>query len=431
MTIHPPLGQPRIAVIGAGIAGLGAAHRLSDFGRVTLFEAEARLGGHARTVLAGRHGDQPVDTGFIVFNHATYPNLCALFDALEVPTAPSNMTFAASIDDGRVEYALSTLNGLFGQRANALSPGFWGMMRDVMRFNARAEALAADPSMTIAQLLDRLGAGARFRDQYLLPFSGAIWSTPTRDILDFPAAALVRFFRNHALLGVTGQHQWYTVRGGSVEYVRRLEAALRAAGVEIRTGCAVAAVDRASGVRVRPAGGDWESFDEVVLATHGDDSLRLLADPDPVERRHLGAIRYQSNDAVLHCDPALMPRRRRCWASWNYTEGPGGAGRGEVPIALTYWMNSLQPIPHDDLLFVSLNVSRPIRDACIFDQVTFRHPMYDTAALEAQAALAAYNGTRGTWVCGAWMRNGFHEDGLATALEVADALARRYRQAAA
>jgi predicted NAD/FAD-binding protein len=413
----------RVAVIGAGISGMGAAYRLGRHHDVTLFEAEPRLGGHARTVVAGKRGDQPVDTGFIVFNYATYPHLTALFAELDVPVAESKMTFAASIDGGRVEYAIDTLNSLFGRRRNAISPGFLGMLRDIFRFNAQAEAMSQDDdTLTIGDLLDRLGTGARFRDHYLLPFSGAIWSMPERDVLDFPAAAMVRFFRNHALLGATGQHKWFTVRGGSIEYVRRLETAMRSRGVSIRLGVPIARVERAGpDVRVKARGAEWETFDHVIFATHGDDSLRMLGDADGVERAALAGVRYQPNTAVLHCDESLMPVRRRCWASWNYAEGLGGRDH----IGLTYWMNSLQPIPKDDPLFVTLNATREINPSKIYDTVQFAHPVYDLGMAASQRAVATLNGHRNTWFCGAWMRNGFHEDGLATAMDVVNAISDR------
>jgi predicted NAD/FAD-binding protein len=233
---------------------------------------------------------------------------------------------------------------------------------------------------------------------------------------------MIRFFENHALLHHSGQHQWHTVQGGSVEYVRRVEAALRGQGVEIRLATPVAAVRRRPGaVEVRARGGDWEAFDEVVFASHSDQTLAMLADPAPDERAALAAVRYQPNEAVLHADASLMPRRRAVWSSWNYAEA---AGRRGDRIDLTYWMNSLQPIPQDDPLFVTLNSTRPIREELIYDQVTFAHPVYDLAALAAQKAIRAMNGARGTWFCGAWMRNGFHEDGLASAVEVAEAIRR-------
>lgn len=423
MPFETPAARPkRIAVIGAGISGLGAAHLLAPSHRVVLFEASARLGGHARTVLAGKRGDQPVDTGFIVFNHANYPHLTRLFDRLGVPVVKSDMSFGASIDGGRIEYGLKNLKALFAQGRNLARPQFLGMMRDVLRFNAQAAVTARDPSETIAGLIERLRLGAWFRDYYLLPLSGAIWSTPAARILQFPADALIRFFENHALLSATGQHQWFTVRGGSVEYVGRLEAALRRQGVELRASTPVAAVRRqAEGVEVKARGGVWEPFDEVVFASHSDQALAMLSDASAAERAALGAIRYQPNEAVLHADESLMPRRRAVWSSWNYAEETGRRGDR---LDLTYWMNSLQPIPKDDPLFVTLNATRPIREELIHDSVTFEHPFYDLAALRAQQAIGAMNGARRTWFCGAWMRNGFHEDGLASAVQVAEAMRR-------
>ncbi|MGA0923394.1 MAG: NAD(P)/FAD-dependent oxidoreductase [Lutimaribacter sp.] len=411
----------KIAVIGAGISGMGAAHMLAQSHHVTLIEAEHRLGGHARTIIAGKRGDQPVDTGFIVFNYANYPHLAALFAQLDVPVTKSNMSFAASLNGGGMEYALNSLDTLFAQRKNLLNPRFLRMIRDILHFNKNALRLSqADPSMTIAGLLQRLGTGDYFRDYYLLPFSGAIWSTPTQQIMDFPAHAMMRFFDNHALLSHSGQHQWYTVQGGSQSYVSRLEAALRAQGADIRLGAPVQAVRRhPAGVEVKLDGAEWENFDEVVFATHSDDSLRMLADPTAEERAALGAIAYQPNDIVLHADPTIMPKRRKVWASWNYTEQ---ADKSLDRIDLTYWMNSLQPIPHDDPHFVTLNSTRPINEALIYDQVTLRHPVYDVAALAAQKQVQAFNGRNKTWFCGAWMKNGFHEDGLGSAVDVAERL---------
>lgn len=425
-------GQPprRIAIVGGGISGLAAAYLLAGRHAVTLFEAAPRLGGHARTLLAGKRGDQPVDTGFIVFNKVNYPNLLALFDALEVPIAASDMGFGASFGGGRLEYALRDLNGLFAQRRNALSPRFLRMVRDILHFNANAEAAALGTNLTIGGLLDRLGTSAAFRDHYITPISGAIWSTPVEGILDFPAEAMIRFFKNHALLQATNQHQWYTVRGGSVEYVRRLEAHLLRQGAEIRTGAPVAAIRReANGVMLRPSGGEWELYDDVIMATHSDDTLALLSDARPEERAALSAVRYQPNEAVLHADSSVMPKRRRAWASWVYVE-PAGHPKPDR-IALTYWMNSLQPIAMDDPLFVTLNPLAAINDRLVHDVTTFRHPVFDHAALAAQGAIRAMNGTGNTWFCGAWMRNGFHEDGFASAVDVVEAMGARQVQAIA
>lgn len=417
-------GAPkRIAVIGGGISGMGAAHMLSRQNNVVLFEAENRLGGHARTVLAGRNGDQPVDTGFIVFNNANYPNLVKLFDELDVPIAESNMSFAASINGGSLEYGLETLNALFAQKRNVMSPKFLGMCRDVLRFNKHAVSVATDPEMTIGQFLKVLGTGDWFRDYYILPLSGAIWSTPVEKILDFPAKAMIQFFKNHNLMGVYGQHQWYTVQGASIQYVNRLAAAMHRQGVELRTGAGIAGVKRVEGgAMVRAEAGDWEVFDEVVFATHSDTTLSLLTDPSPAERAALAAIKYQPNTAVLHADETLMPNHGACWSSWNYVEPKGTKPE---KIDLTYWMNKLQPIPLSDPMFVTLNSNTPIREDLIYDEVTFAHPVYDVVAEHGREAIRSMQGMRNTWFCGAWMKNGFHEDGLASAVDVVSGMAAR------
>ena len=415
-----PKNTSKVAVIGAGISGMGAAHMLGQTHRVTLFEAEPRLGGHARTKMAGKNGDQPVDTGFIVFNYANYPFMSALFDQLGVPVVKSNMSFGASMNGGEFEYALTSLDALFAQRRNALSPAFLGMVRDILKFNKNAVRVAEDESLSLREFLKLLGTGSWFRDRYLLPLSGAIWSTPTEKIMDFPAYAMVRFFQNHALLGVYGQHQWYTVQGGSIQYVQRLETALRQLDVDLRLGSAVQSIRRDGGkVFIRVWGGEEEAFDHVVMATHSDDSLKLLSDPTPQEKSTLGAIAYQPNDIILHADERMMPRNRKTWASWVYTEDRDARSDR---IDLTYWMNSLQPIPENDPHFVTLNTKRTIREELIYDQVTLRHPVYDIAALDAQKEIAQFNGARNTWFCGAWMKNGFHEDGLSSAVDVVRAL---------
>lgn len=418
---HSASGPKKIAVIGAGISGMGAAHMLGDQHAVTLYEAESDLGGHARTRMAGRKGDTPVDTGFIVFNYANYPHLAALFAELEVPVVPSNMSFGASIGGGRLEYGLASLGALFAQPRNAVDPRFLGMVRDVFRFNKRALRLAqADREMTVGAFLKLLGTGKWFRDYYLLPLSGAIWSTPTEKIMDFPAHAMIQFFENHALLHHTGQHQWYTVEGGSRSYVTRLEAALRRNGIDIRLKSPVQSVRRtAAGAQVKAWGGEWETFDEVIFATHSDDTLKLLEDPSEQEQSVLGAVAYQPNDIVLHSDETIMPRRRQTWSSWVYTEAADSASER---IDLTYWMNSLQPWLKGEQFFVTLNSRREINPDLIWDQVTLRHPVYDLAALAAQKQAAQMNGANNTWFCGAWMKNGFHEDGLSSAFDVAQRL---------
>ena len=419
----------KVAVIGGGISGMGAAYKLSKYIQVTLFEAEPRLGGHARTKLAGKRGDQPVDTGFIVFNYANYPHMASLFEELDVPVVKSNMSFGASIGGGRLEYGLASLDALFAQRMNAVNPKFLGMVRDILRFNKNALRLAEDRSLTTAQFLDKLGTGDWFRNYYLLPLSGAIWSTPTQKIMDFPAHAMIQFFENHALLNTTGQHQWYTVDGGSIEYVRRLEAAMIGRQVDVRLKAPVQSVRRiAGGVEVKMHGGDWETFDQVIFGTHSDDTLSLLADPSDAERGALGAIAYQPNEITLHSDESIMPKRRQTWSSWVYTEN---SKVDQDQIDLTYWMNSLQPIPMDDPHFVTLNTKRTIREELIYDQVTLRHPVYDLTALAAQEKVRAMNGANNTWFTGAWLRHGFHEDGLDSAVNVMNAILRTPTQSIA
>lgn len=399
---------------------MGAAHMLAKDHSVVLFEAENRLGGHARTRMAGPNADTPVDTGFIVFNYANYPKLTALFDHLDVPVVKSNMSFGASFDGGRLEYGLAGPNAIFAQRRNIVNPKFLRMIRDILHFNKHGLDASAEEGLTIGDLMIKLNLSEYFRDHYLLPFSGAIWSTPKEKIMDFPAKAMMQFFDNHALLQSTGQHQWYTVQGGSKSYVDRLGADMFARGVDMRLGAGVDAVRRTPlGVEIKTNGADWEMFDEVVFATHSDDTLRILADPTASETATLGAVRYQPNRVVLHSDTSIMPKRRAVWSSWIYAEE---AGKQADQIDLTYWMNSLQPWLTGQDYMVTLNTTRPIRDELIWDEVTLRHPVYDTAAIAAQSQAAAMNGSNRTWFCGAWMKNGFHEDGLSSAVDVVTSL---------
>jgi predicted NAD/FAD-binding protein len=325
------------------------------------------------------------------------------------------MSFGVSIDGGRVEYALRTLGSLFAQPRNAAAPGFLRMLRDIERFNRRAEA-AVRQGQTAGELAATLGLGDGFRRLYLRPLCGAIWSTPETDVDAFPATLLVRFFRNHGLLGLTGQHQWWTVKGGSIEYVRRLAQRLEDDGVRVLTRAPVRVVARDdTGVAVRAEGAETERFDQVVLACHSDQALALLQSPTALERQLLGAIRYRPNRAVLHRDAGQMPRRRACWSSWVYrTSGRPGGG-----IGVTYWMNRLQNIPENDPLFVTLNPSDPIPQDAIYDETSFHHPVLDEPAIRAQDGIAAIQGRNRTWFAGAWLRNGFHQDGLASAVRIA------------
>ncbi len=414
----------KIAIVGTGISGLGSAFLLNPDHDITVYEKSAQIGGHSRTVTLDYDGAAiPVDTGFIVFNRPNYPNLCGLFAHLGVATHASDMTFAASIRDGWLEWGARDLNAVLGQRRNLLRPKFGLLVRDVMKFNSDAQAVVdRHPELTLEGLITRLGLGDWFRRYYLLPMSGAIWSCPPCEMMNFPARTLVRFFANHHLLSYSGQPQWRTVTGGSQAYVRRLT---RDFSHRIHTNCGAVSVTRPTSgkdsgkVQIRDTQGGSETYDQVVMACHGDETLALLKDADAAERAALSCFRYQKNTAILHRDTSVMPRQRRCWASWVYTSD------GEFlhpKITVTYWMNRLQGIDESRPLFVSLNPKREIPQELIFDTAQFDHPLFDTAAIAAQPKIAALQGRRGTWFAGAHLGHGFHEDGLASAVTVAKAL---------
>ncbi len=409
----------KIAIVGTGISGLGSAFLLNPDHDITVYEKAARIGGHSRTVTVDHDGQAiPVDTGFIVFNRPNYPNLTGLFAHLGVPTHASDMTFAASIKDGWLEWGLKDLDSVIGQRRNLLRPRFGLLVRDVLKFNAQAQdTVERHPELNVQGLIDKLGLGDWFRRFYLLPMSGAIWSCPPCEMMNFPARTLVRFFANHHLMSFTGQPQWRTVTGGSQEYVGRLTAPF---AHRIRTNCAAVAVTRQDGkVQIKDAQGGAATYDQVVMASHGDETLGLLKDADREEQDALSPFRYQKNIAVLHRDESIMPRRRRCWASWNYVSD------GDIlhpKITVTYWMNLLQGIDQKYPLFVSLNPKREIPDHLVFDRTEFDHPVFNEAAIAAQGRVAQLQGRRGTWFAGAHLGHGFHEDGLASAVRVARGL---------
>ena len=410
--------RQRVAVIGSGIAGLGAAWLLSRRHAVMLFEQNGYLGGHSNTVeVPGEHGAAvAVDTGFIVYNALNYPNLVHLFDHLGVATAPSDMSFAVSLRDGEIEYAGTHLAGLFAQASNLVRPRFWRMLRDLHRFYRAAPRYrdeAAREGLSIGELLSRHAYSAAFRDDHLLPMAGAIWSATDTQIANYPAAAFIDFFANHGLIQYSKRPQWRTVVGGSREYVRSLLAGV-SGGAQCRA--RVARVERhADGVRLHLADGRRHDCDHVVIATHADQALRLLAAPSADEQRLLGAFRYSRNRAVLHRDPALMPRRRAAWASWNYL-------RGDDALAVTYWMNLLQPLQTRQQWFVTLNPPRAPRAATIAREFSYEHPLFDGGALAAQRELASLQGGQRTWYCGSYFGYGFHEDALESGLWVGEAL---------
>ena len=402
----------KIAVVGSGVAALSSAWLLSQRHRVTVYEKADRLGGHSNTVVAETpEGEVAVDTGFICFNDATYPNLIALFDKLGVTSRATDMSFAVSLDQGRFEYAAP---GLFAQRRNLVRPRFWSMLGEILRFYRQApedlEGLT-DPQLTLGEYLKRQGFSEAFRDDHLLPMAAAIWSSPAHTLMDYPAEAFIRFCGNHGLLKLVDRPMWRTVEGGSRVYVEQLARSI----ADIRLGAGVRAVQRTGdGVLVQDDRGRAERFDHVIIGAHANQALAMLAEPSDQEKETLGAIKYSRNLTVLHTDSDLMPRRRRAWASWNYI----GVGDG---LCVTYWMNRLQGLPGQDL-FVTLNPPRAPRAGALLRSEIYEHPIFDPAAIQAQKSLWNLQGRGGVWFCGAYFGAGFHEDGLQSGLAVAEQL---------
>jgi predicted NAD/FAD-binding protein len=435
----------RVAVVGSGIAGLAAARALGAHAQVTLYEAGPYFGGHTHTVDVALDGvTHGVDTGFLVFNERTYPNLIRLFGELGVETALSEMSFSVKAPSAAgslaLEWSGSDLNSVFAQRANLVRPGFWRMLRDLLRFNRLCTDLAernadAELGQPIGDFLAHHRFSTEFRDWYFLPMVGCIWSCPTAQMLRFPMATMIRFCHNHGLLQIAQRPRWFTVRGGARQYVEKIVASLTDARLatpvrSIRRLPSVGpAVHGHAGVLVHTDSGT-ERFDEVVLACHSDQSLALLADPTDDERSVLGAIRYHSNRAVLHTDVALLPRRRRAWAAWNYERSAEGS-REQAAVCLHYLLNKLQPLPFATPLVVSLNPLSEPRAGTVLGMYDYAHPVFDLAAIAAQRRVPALQGRARTWFCGAWTRYGFHEDGLSSGLAVASAMAAQWARSPA
>ncbi|NYH09956.1 NAD(P)/FAD-dependent oxidoreductase [Pseudomonas moraviensis] len=407
----------KIAIVGSGIAGLTCAYLFARRHDITVFEADARVGGHTHTVPVTVDGrDFAVDTGFIVFNDWTYPNFIRLLGHLGVAFKPTEMSFSVNDPDTGLEYNGNNLNSLFAQRSNLLSPGFWGMLRDILRFNKEARRDLAEQRIAADTTLDDYfkagGYGERFILHYIVPMGAAIWSMPMAEMLNFPLQFFVRFFENHGLLSISNRPQWQVIEGGSSAYIAPLTASFKE---RIRLNCPVGRIDRdAHGVVIHsPAG--IERFDKVVLACHSDQALRLLGNPDVKEREILGALPYADNEVVLHTDTRLLPARKRAWASWNYRLG----GAGHTQAAVTYDMNILQGIQSDTTFCVSLNQSAGISPSKVLARFTYAHPQFSLAAVAAQQRWAEIDGVQHTHYCGAYWANGFHEDGVVSALRVA------------
>jgi uncharacterized protein len=405
----------RLAIIGAGIAGLTCAHLLHPEHEVVVFEADDRPGGHVRTVpVETPTGVDQVDTGFIVYNDRNYPGFERLLDRLQVPSQPSSMSFSVSDGSGRFEYNGASPNGLFARRASLLSPSFHRMIRDLLRFNREAPALIGTNGSgpTLLDFLEQGGYSSEFVDRLIVPQAAAVWSADPGQLRSFPASLLAEFFDNHGMFGLTGRPRWRAVSGGSARYVERLTAPLR-----LRLSTPVARVERFDDrVEVTPAGGAPESFDEVVLAVHSDQALAMLTDPSEAEAEVLGAIPYQANEVVLHSDTALLPRRRRAWASWNFHLQDAPVDRATV----TYHMNRLQSLQSDTEYCVTLNRTAAIAPEKVISAHEFAHPVFTHRSLAAQGRWAEISGARRTHYCGAYWGFGFHEDGVASARRVCE-----------
>jgi len=426
----------RVAVVGSGISGLATAYALAGEAQVTMFEAGDYFGGHTHTVDVTLDGvTHGVDTGFLVFNHRTYPNLVRLLGELEVETAASDMSFSVQVHEAGLEWSGCNLNTVFAQRRNLLRPRFLRMLADILRFNKVATAVAergaeVELAEPIGDFLGRHDFGETFRSWYLLPMLGCIWSCPTDQMLRFPIATMIRFCHNHGLIQVADRPQWHTVRGGAKHYVARMLRSIPDARLRtpVRSVKRVPPGDGRGGVMVATDQGS-ERYDEVVLACHSDQSLALLADASADEAAVLGAIKYHPNRAVLHTDAGVLPRRRTAWAAWNYARA-ADAGREQAAVCLHYLINRLQPLPWQQPVLVSLNPdpARPVDPARLIGEYEYSHPVFDLAAIRAQQRLPELQGRSHLWFCGAWARYGFHEDGLGSALDVVQRLRAQWRQ---
>lgn len=406
----------RIAVVGGGISGLVTAYLLHPDHHVALFEANEYIGGHTHTLDVEQEGrSYPVDTGFIVFNEPNYPQFNRLLQRLGVASQPTQMSFSVKCGRTGLEYASTPLSSLFAQRRNALRPSFYRMLADILRFNRTAAELLRDPNdaTTLGNYLADNGYSDAFVQHHIIPLGSALWSALPDRMYEFPARYFVQFFANHAFLQVRGRAPWRVVKGGSRRYV---EALIRPFSERIRVNCPVAAVRRLpEGVEVRPQSGEPECFDEVILAVHSDQALRLLAEPTPAERQVLGAMRYQANDVALHTDASVLPKRRRAWASWNYYIPPDKG----TPATVTYNMNSLQSLESRQPFCVSLNRTADVAPERLIARMTYHHPIYSPASVAAQKQRVLIDGIDRIHYCGAYWGFGFHEDGVVSALDVA------------
>ena len=444
------MSKKRIAIIGAGISGLGCAYALRQHPEfdITVYEAGDHIGGHSNTVditcnIGGKEITHGVDTGFLVFNRKTYPRLVRLFEEIQAPVAPSEMSFSVSIDTSaksgaskKIEWAGNDINSFFGQRSNLLSPSFWRMAYDILRFNRLATQLAHDqieaghlykePDEKISDFLKRHRFSQSFKENYFLPMIGAIWSCSVEQMLEFPIQTMVRFCHNHGLLQIQNRPQWLTIKGGSREYVKRLVAALEKHSVAIKRECVLRVNTGQNGAQVEVISQAGSAhFDEVIMACHSDQTLDLVHGIDQQARNILAAVPYQKNRAILHTDIRFLPDAKRCWAAWNYTAKSGVKPNTKQHVSVNYLINRLQPLPEqlqNTQIIVSLNPSEEPDPQLVHQEIHYSHPVFDMSAIQAQKELPLIQGTSSIWYCGAWTGFGFHEDGLRSGELVAEAL---------
>lgn len=421
----------RVAIIGTGIAGMGCAHFLHSHHDLVIYEQNDYVGGHTNTVTVDEDG-RPVyiDTGFMVFNYQTYPNLCRLFDEIKAPVKKTDMSFSVQYLPSGLEYSGSSLNHLFAQRKNIFNPRYIRMLAQIARFNKESVNILNDPryaGYSLGRYIKEFGYGEDMLWKYLVPMSSAVWSTPMEQMLEFPAVTLVRFFQNHGFLGLNTQHQWYTLADGSQSYRKLL---IRPFENRIRTGCKAVKVSRANGkATVYASDGTAEVFDKVIVAAHGDQALRMLDQPSALEERLLSKFKYQYNKAVLHTDDRIMPWKKKVWSSWNYRIK---SENGMLVPSTIYWMNRLQQVSDKKDYFVSVNPHNDLRESQILMEIDYEHPLFDVPAIEAQAELSKLNEQGPVYFCGSYFKYGFHEDAFASAVQLSSSLLGRaiYEQTA-
>jgi len=416
------MNQKSIAIIGSGISGLSAAYFLSDKYKFKLFEKNNYLGGHSNTVKINyNQKDISVDTGFIVFNHETYPNLKNFFELLNVEYEKSNMSFGVKIDNSRIEYAGTNLKTIFAQTKNIINPKFLLMLYEILKFNKNAIKILEkefNPNYTLKNFLEENKASKYFREYYLLPMSGAIWSCPINTILSYPAQIFIRFFKNHGLLNVLNRPQWYTVKNGSIEYIKKIT---RKINGNFSLNDEVISVKRTEDNKIFiKSKNSEESFDLLIYACHANQILSTLENPNKKEVEIFSSFKYQENNAFLHCDESVMPINKNAWASWIYSKNNND--KKYKNISVSYWMNNLQNIDFNHPLFVTLNPNQQISENKIFAKFKYAHPIFDSEAINAQKSINEIQGSDRIFYCGAYQKYGFHEDGISSAISVLNKL---------